>query len=233
LAKAWEQAAIGAGSVGATASTAFDRWHLAALVLDASGRVLVLNRRAAELLQHDQGLGLSDEAQLLSFDAAVTEALRRAVQASVSCHTAVDGNGAASGLEGITLPRRSGAPPLWAMVAPLPYLGVAGAAKSFDAAGDSATVLLIILDPGLLMRGTVEQIARQFRLTQAEQRLTEAIVNGASLADAAGQLGIRLSTARNRLKAIQAKTHCRRQVDLVRLVLTPGSSLPAALPACG
>jgi DNA-binding CsgD family transcriptional regulator len=54
-------------------------------------------------------------------------------------------------------------------------------------------------------------------------RLTEAIINGLPLAEAAEQLGIRLSTARTRLKTIQTKTHCHRQVDLVQLAL----SLPA------
>jgi DNA-binding CsgD family transcriptional regulator len=40
------------------------------------------------------------------------------------------------------------------------------------------------------------------------------------LADAAEQLGIQLSTARTRLKIVQTKTNCRRQVDLVRLALS-------------
>ena len=64
---------------------------------------------------------------------------------------------------------------------------------------------------------------RLLRWPDVEQRLTEAVVNGLPLVEAAEQLGIRLSTARTRLKAIQAKTHCHRQVDLVRLAL----SLPA------
>ena len=72
----------------------------------------------------------------------------------------------------------------------------------------------------------VDWIARQFGLTPSEQRLTEAIINGVPLADAAEQLGIRISTARTRLKVIQAKTHCHRQLDLVRLAL----SLPAIRP---
>lgn len=59
------------------------------------------------------------------------------------------------------------------------------------------------------------------RRTTDAARLTDAVVNGLPLAEAAEQL--RRSTARTRLKAIQTKTGCHRQVDLVRLAL----SLPA------
>lgn len=84
-------------------------------------------------------------------------------------------------------------------------------------------MLAVILDPTQVQRTPVAWLAKQFGLSPAEQRLTEAVVNGLPLVEAAEQLGIRLSTARTRLKAIQAKTHCHRQVDLVRLAL----SLPA------
>jgi DNA-binding CsgD family transcriptional regulator len=43
------------------------------------------------------------------------------------------------------------------------------------------------------------------------------------LAEAAEQLGIKLLTARTRLKIIQGKTGCSRQTDLVRLAM----SMPA------
>jgi DNA-binding CsgD family transcriptional regulator len=84
-------------------------------------------------------------------------------------------------------------------------------------------VLVVILDPAQAQRTPVGWLAKQFGLAPSEARLAEAVVNGLPLADAAEQLGIRLSTARTRLKTIQAKTNCHRQVDLVRLAL----SLPA------
>jgi len=40
------------------------------------------------------------------------------------------------------------------------------------------------------------------------------------LGEAAEGLGIQLSTARTRLKSIQAKTGCHRQLDLVRLAMS-------------
>ena len=80
------------------------------------------------------------------------------------------------------------------MIWPLPFLG--GPAASVFARG---TALLIIRDPDHVQRTPVGWLARQYGLTPAEQQLTEAIVNGVSLADAAEQLGVLLSTVRTRL----------------------------------
>ena len=63
-------------------------------------------------------------------------------------------------------------------------------------------------------------LARQYGLSPGEARLAEEIVNGAPLVEAAERLGIQVSTARTRLKVVQAKTGCGRQVDLVRLALS-------------
>jgi DNA-binding CsgD family transcriptional regulator len=116
------------------------------------------------------------------------------------------------------LPRLLQASPLRAMISPLPPLDV-GSGQEFG----KGSVLLLLFDPDDVPRTSIDWMARQFGLTPAEQRLTEEIVNGVPLADAADALGIRLTTARTRLKAIQTKTHCHRQSDLVRLAL----SMPA------
>ena len=103
------------------------------------------------------------------------------------------------------------------MVWPLPFR--AGP----DPECGAGNVLMVLFDPAQVQRTPIAWLAQQYGLTPSEQRLTEAIVNGVPLAEAAEQLGIRLSTARTRLKTIQTKTQCHRQVDLVRLAL----SLPA------
>ena len=54
----------------------------------------------------------------------------------------------------------------------------------------------------------------------ALERLAEAVIAGVPLNEAAGQLGIQLSTARTRLKTIQTKTGCHRQLDLVRMAMS-------------
>ncbi len=120
-----------------------------------------------------------------------------------------------SDLDGVVLPRPSGAASLRAMMWPLPFLGDTTASEFGPRA-----VLLVIFDPDQVQRTPVGWLAQQYGLTPSEQRLTEAIINGVPLSEAAEQLGIRHSTARTRLKIIQTKTDCHRQVDLVRLALS-------------
>jgi DNA-binding CsgD family transcriptional regulator len=117
-------------------------------------------------------------------------------------------------MDGIVLPRALPAPPLHAMAFAVPRSG------EFAGFESSGAVLLVIFDPLNAERTPVGWLARQYRLSSAEERLTEAIAGGIPLADAAEQLGIRISTARWRLKVILQKTGCSRQLDLVRLALS-------------
>ncbi len=63
-----------------------------------------------------------------------------------------------------------------------------------------------------------ELISAMFALTPAEGRLAGELARGATLAVAAGNIGITLHTARDRLKSVFAKTHTRRQAELVGLI---------------
>jgi DNA-binding CsgD family transcriptional regulator len=199
---------------GDAAQAAFDRWAHAAFVLNAAGRVVSLNSAAQALLQRGDGLTLSRDGQLLSSDEARTQELDIAAR---KCGT-VSGPDKAEidrvDLDGIVLPRASGGAPLRAMIWPLPFLDRPAASLSHG------TSLLIILDPDRVPRTPVGWLAKQYRLSPAEQRLAEAIINGVPLAAAAEQFGIRLSTARQRLKDIQTKTQCSRQSDLLRLAFS-------------
>jgi DNA-binding CsgD family transcriptional regulator len=201
---------------GDAAKLAFDHWAHPVLVLDSGARLVVMNQAAETLLERRDGLCLTRDGQLRSVDEAKTSMLELAVRNCAT--TSISPEARSAELDRIALPRPSGGSPLRVMISPLPFLG--GDPMSEFATG---RVLLVIFDPDNIRRTPVDWIARQFGLTPSEQRLTEAIINGMPLAEAAEQLGIRLSTARTRLKTIQTKTLCHRQVDLVRLAL----SLPA------
>jgi DNA-binding CsgD family transcriptional regulator len=203
---------------GEAAQAAFDRWAHAALVLDARGRAVTMNRAAQLLLQRADGLWLSRDGQLRSGDETCTRALELAVRRCAAVGSGLNGHDRARELDGVVIPRLSGRAPLRVMVWPLSFLGGAGTSEL-----GRGTVLMVLFDPDNVRRTPIGWMAAQFGLTPSEQRLTEAIINGVPLSEAAEQLGIRLSTARTRLKTIQTKTQCHRQVDLVRLAL----SLPA------
>ncbi|MCC2980773.1 helix-turn-helix transcriptional regulator [Sphingomonas sp. IC4-52] len=65
-------------------------------------------------------------------------------------------------------------------------------------------------------------LATLFGLPPSEAKLAAAIAGGASLSEAADQLGLTIETARNYSKRLFAKTRTRGQLDLVRLI---GSSV--------
>ena len=112
------------------------------------------------------------------------------------------------------LPRRSGGVPLHAMLWPI------ATAAEFGLPSLPGQVLLVISDPDDTPPGAVAWIARRFALSPAEEKLADAVIAGVPLNEAAEKLGIQLSTARTRLKTIQAKTGCHRQLDLVRLPMS-------------
>ncbi len=61
-------------------------------------------------------------------------------------------------------------------------------------------------------------LAQGFGLSHAEARLLPGLYQGLSAGEIAGALGLKTSTVRSQLSSIFAKTHCRRQQDLMRLL---------------
>lgn len=84
----------------------------------------------------------------------------------------------------------------------------------------SPRIACYVTDPDRALEAPAELLQRLFGLTPGEARLVEAIVSGSSLAEAAESLGIRESTARDRLKGVFRKTATGSQTELVRTVLT-------------
>jgi len=85
--------------------------------------------------------------------------------------------------------------------------------------GDSAA-MLILIDPAYDPDRLVQPLCRLYGLSPVETRLACYLVRGASLGDASKALRIKEQTARSYLKQIFAKLNVRRQVDLVRMLLT-------------
>jgi DNA-binding CsgD family transcriptional regulator len=202
-------------AVAAATKAAFDRWTQPAFVLNADARVVSMNTAAAELLKREDCIWLDRDGQLRSLDDARSRAIELVARkcADIADRPASAGDTAIR--ESLLLPRPAPAPPLQAAAWTLPFLD-----QRAEFAAPQGRVLLIVFDPLHVPRTPVKWLSRQFGLSPAEERLTETIVNGVTLADAAEQIGIQISTARTRLKAIQTKTGCNRQVDLVRLAMS-------------
>ena len=92
-----------------------------------------------------------------------------------------------------------------------------------SAGGADRVVILVDLDLSpALNRATVQDV---FELTAAEADIATGLAGGKALAEIAIARGISIATARTQLASIFAKTHTRRQAELVAL-LTRISILP-------
>jgi DNA-binding CsgD family transcriptional regulator len=80
------------------------------------------------------------------------------------------------------------------------------------------TAAVLVMSAVVRPTGNVAAVARCFGLTPAESRITERLVAGATLVDAAADLGIADTTAKTHLSHIFSKTGVGRQADLIALI---------------
>ncbi len=87
-------------------------------------------------------------------------------------------------------------------------------------AADHAVALVRITDPAAAPSGYHEILQQLYRLSAAEVRLLERLLEGEQIKQAAYHLHISEHTARSELKSIFAKTGTHRQAQLMRLVMS-------------
>jgi DNA-binding CsgD family transcriptional regulator len=184
---------------GASALTSLlDHLRMGVILLDDHGHVSYANRSAAELLGVEPGLSESGGSDRRD---ARTEALYRTVQGG--------------GEEGGGVHRHPGdGRPLQVLESRLDW------PNDLSLTGRRFRSALFIGDPEQRTGDPFDNLGRLHGLTPAESRLAWLLVGDLSLAEAAAQLGITMSTARTVLKRVLAKTGTRRQASLVRLLLS-------------
>jgi DNA-binding CsgD family transcriptional regulator len=105
------------------------------------------------------------------------------------------------------------------------HVSVVPAPEQFYAAGRYA--LVFIGNPSSPPRSRALLMRHLYRLTPAEARLSDLLLQGLEVRDIAEQLDTTLETARFHLKRVLAKTETRRQTELMRLMLSlPGLPNP-------
>jgi DNA-binding CsgD family transcriptional regulator len=190
-------------------SCAVSRLPDAYFALDAQGAILDHNPAALEILKGSRDSIAVRNQRLTGVDAGIRTALTKAL-AWCASHR----GGAGS--------REPAPPPILFYRGPdrVPIaMRIVPVARALMTAGltEGPVAIVWLVDTGLL-GGEVECLRKMFRLTQGEARLTEALADGASLVEAASRVDITRSTAKSHLDAIFAKTGCRRQAQLVRLI---------------
>jgi DNA-binding CsgD family transcriptional regulator/PAS domain-containing protein len=173
------------------------------VLVDAKRRVIRTNRVAEAILTRADGLSVRD-GRLCATRPADTAALEQRIE-RVGAAPAVD-----RAFEGyLSVARPSRRRSLLVLVAPL-------GTREREHLGARAIVL--ITDPEAAPSLPADALRAVFGLTHAEARLAVLLAGGATLREAADQLGMAFNTARHHLRNLLARTDTRRQSELVRLL---------------
>jgi len=184
-----------------------------------SGRVEFSNALAQSMLAHGNGISLSPEGHITTRFQSDTVELRRLIRNAAmsgddNAHSEHNdpGNGALNGQgEHFMISRGAGRLPLICVVHP------ASALHAMSIGGREAGATLLIKDPNVECSDDLEDFSAVYRLTRAERRLTQLLVDGLGLFEAASKLGITKNTARTHMRNIYSKIGTNRQTDLIRL----------------
>jgi DNA-binding NarL/FixJ family response regulator len=185
-----------------------DRNPAAVLFLDARKRIIFANRSAQMLKCSGDGIRMGADGITLQQNRD-NEKLQGLIAQALSPIAAPGGysGGAMRAL------RPSGKRPYGILVSP-----VSGQYPALAAVRPA--VCIIISDPDSQKPLPKLQLQAAFGLTESEASLAALLASGLELRSAATKLGITYGTARTRLAEIFQKTETRRQIDLIRLLLT-------------
>jgi DNA-binding CsgD family transcriptional regulator len=180
---------------------AFEELGCAAILLDFSGGVQHMNKRARQHL--GQGLHLLHR-QLSTAQTQANHAFQQLIAdllrpPSPQANAPVLAN----------VPRQNGRP-LFAYGMPV--------ARSAQEIFQHSKAILILVDPDEHVSPPETVLRHGFKLTPAESRLALALGEGDTLNEFAMRQGVSVGTARIQLKAVMAKTSTRRQSELVALL---------------
>ena len=202
-----------AGARGRAIEETVELLELGVALLDAAGRVVLMNRYARELVGARDGLALWGEElrpgradERAAFAALVAGAL-----------TATERVGPEPG-GALAVRRLSASRPYALVVTPLARHALASGPRE-------ARVAVLMTDPERRAGAPAAALARLLGLTPAEARLARLVALGHSPREAAEALAITESTARSHLKRIFAKAGVRSQSELVRRIASSAISL--------
>ena len=198
---------------------ALDRVAVGIVLLDARGATLLVNRAASEILASRDGLQLERD-RLCASAPGETAALRILIGGSVAT-----GRGESCAPGGaLAISRPSMLRSYSVLVSPL-----RGAGQSAFGELRPATAIFIT-DPDRAVEAPGAALRRAHRLTPAEARVAELLLQGRDVAEAARALQISLNTARTHVRHLLEKVGVRRYSELVRVMLLSCAPVRAPFP---
>jgi len=180
---------------------AFEELGCAAILLDFTGRVQRLNKRARRHLGQDIHML---HGQLSTAHKQANHAFQQLIADLLQPPSPV-----ASAPVLANVPRQNGRP-LFAYGMPV--------ARSAQEIFQHSKAILVLVDPDEHLNPPEMVLRHGFNLTPAESRLALALGEGDTVNEFALRQGVSVGTARIQLKAVMAKTSTRRQSELVALL---------------
>jgi DNA-binding CsgD family transcriptional regulator len=194
-----------------------DRLPYGVILLDERGQLLLANGVARGLLAARDGL-TEWRGTLAASKRSESSALRRLVADALDGTAGTTGRRLGSG-GALTISRPSGARPLSLLVAPFRQ------EEADPFGGRRPAAVVFVSDPDTRIDAPADLLASLHGLSAAEARVAAEVLEGGSLSDIAGRLGITRNTANTHLKRVFEKTGTRRQSDLVRLLALGAATL--------
>jgi DNA-binding CsgD family transcriptional regulator/PAS domain-containing protein len=195
---------------------ALDRVPVGVLLLDGTGKALLVNRSAREILSGKDGLSLQNDG-LHAGRPAETAALRRLLSDALQTGA---GKGVGSGGV-LSISRPSLRRPYSVFVTPL--------RAERSAFGESGAVAAVFLsDPEKKPETNPEALKRLYGFTPAEARIAERLLRGESIEEAAQDLHVSINTARTHVKSLFDKTDTHRHRELLRILLSGVATIRTA-----
>jgi DNA-binding CsgD family transcriptional regulator len=204
------------------AGEALERLGIGVIIATKESRVLFMNSVADCILASQDGLVVRSGGVLAAAQTAANTALRRAIrEAALTSVGLGQGSGAARAVA-----RPSGQRAYEVLVAPL-----RGVPEMLGLAPRSALVL--ISDPELRQHLPETILQELHDLTPTQAKIAAALARGESPEEIADALHTAVSTVRQHVKAVLAKTDTHRQSELVHLILASIAPLAAAPEPAG
>jgi len=184
-----------------------DRTPTGVILIDRDCRVVARSRSAEATLERGVGLSLRDgrlHADDGEHDRLLQPLLERLVEKNAPSMGAANA---------VNIPHSDGRNTIQ-------LLGVPVRAPATTNQRPEAVATLFIGDPDLLRAASGNLLRSLYGLTRAEAELARLLGDGLNLSEAARARGVAENTVRSQLKQVFAKTHTRRQAEVVRLVLS-------------
>lgn len=203
--------------ISQSACEALSQLSLAFILLDDSGKILMMNSSARLLIAQNDGLRVTRNG-LVAERPEEDRVLRKLIIGASNALTPSIKTLPPGGK--MSLSRPSLKRPYSISVSPVPF-------QTSPFLASRAAIGIFVADPEVIPEPDTDMLCRIYGLTMAEARVAAMLIQGKSLANACEELSILPNTARTHLKHIFQKLGVCRQGELVSILLR---SMPSLRP---